>query len=109
MKIRVNFHFSPCDGKETTIGKIDKTTGKLCDALLAEIVGDMAQSYIICHCILEHKLDEVTKGSTEYMSALLLFSDPINREVRMTSQGSNSYLRVGWSSCEPRHPPSLLL
>ena len=96
-------------GKETTIGKIDKTTGKLCDALLAEIVGDMAQSYIICHCILEHKLDEVTKGSTEYMSALLLFPDPINREVRMTSQGSNSYLRVGWSSCEPRHPPSLLL
>ncbi|KAK4551710.1 hypothetical protein RGQ29_032295 [Quercus rubra] len=34
-------------------------------------------------------------------------TDPINREVRMTSQGS--YLRVSWSSCEPRHPPSLLL
>ena len=41
------------------------------------------------------------------MSALLLFPDPINREVRMTSQGS--YLRVSWSSCEPQHPPSLLL
>jgi hypothetical protein len=77
----------------TARDKVDAQIGQVCDALLSTD-GDMEISYTVRDCIKElDMLDAVVKGSAQYMNALLLFRDPINRETWMTVDSS---LRVNW-------------
>ncbi len=77
----------------TARDKVDAQIGQVCDALLSTD-GDMEISYTVHDYIKElDMLDAVVKGSTQYMNALLLFRDPINRETWMTVDFS---LRVNW-------------
>ena len=77
----------------TARDKVDAQIGQVCDALLSTDE-DMEISYTVRDCIKElDMLDAIVKGSAQYMNALLLFRDPINRETWMTVDSS---LRVNW-------------
>ena len=72
----------------TARDKVDAQIGQVCDVLLF-MDGDMEISYTVRDYIKElDMLDAVVKGSAQYMNALLLFRDPINRETWMTVDSS---------------------